>query len=399
MKIGMILEDYYPEDIRVTKEAEALVNAGYDVYLLCMKKDSQKTKEILNNINIIRVDLPSKQTIKGLFFRAINAFTFNHPLWKQKIKEFVLQYNIDVLHVHDLPLFGSAYKVSHLLNKKIVIDFHENYPDGLQVWSIWKTDFKNRYIYPILSNYKRWLKFEKFACLKSDRAIVVVPHMRQRLHTLHTLEESKTFIVSNTENLAFETMEINPTIVNSYNDKFIVSYIGGVGYHRGIDTTIKAFNQIKQDNIYLLIVGNIDKNIKKYLDSISINTNIIYTGQVPFNEVASYIKASDICLVPHNNTEHTNNTIPHKLFQYMLLKKPVIVSSCPPLKEIVDKCECGLVFKSDDYNDLKDKIITMYNSKDLNSMATKGYNCAKHKYNFEEDAKELIKMYHGLKND
>jgi glycosyltransferase involved in cell wall biosynthesis len=398
MKIGMILEDYYPEDIRVTKEAEALVNAGFEVYLLCMKKDREESLEIIDNIKVVRASLPVKQTVKGIFYRAINAFTFNHPLWKTKIEKFVKDYDIDILHVHDLPLFGTSNKVAKKLNKKIIVDFHENYPDGLQVWGMWKTDFKNKYIYPILSNYNRWLRFEKIACEECDRAIVVVSHMQKRLSNLHDLDKDKTFVVSNTENLAFEDMKIYEDIETKYKDKFIISYIGGVGFHRGIDTTIKAFNQIDADDIYLLIVGGIDKSIKKYLESISTNQNIIYTGQVPFDKVASYIKASDVCLVPHNNTEHTNNTIPHKLFQYMLLKKPVIVSSCPPLKEVVEECDCGLVFKSDDYDDLRDKIKDIYDLKDLEYLGKNGYNYAKLKYHFEEDAKVLINMYKELSN-
>jgi glycosyltransferase involved in cell wall biosynthesis len=218
--------------------------------------------------------------------------------------------------------------------------------------------------------------------------------MQERLEKLHTLDKNKTFVVSNTENLAFEDMPIYENIINQYKNKFIVSYIGGVGFHRGIDTTIKAFNQIKEKDIYLLIVGGIDKSIKQYLESISKNQNIIYTGQVPFKNVPSYIKASNICLVPHNNTEHTNNTIPHKLFQYMLLKKLVIVSDCPPLKDVIDECKCGAVFKRDDEINLRDKIINIYNYKGkLSEIGLNGYNCVQRKYNFEEDAKNLIKMY------
>lgn len=400
MKIGMILEDYYPDDIRITKEAEVLISNGYEVYLLCMKKEYEKVCEVVDGITVLRVELPIKQTLKGLFYRAINAFIFKHFLWEKAIENFIVDNDIDVLHVHDLPLFGTANQVVKRLNKKIVIDFHENYPDGLQVWSKWKKDFKNKYVYPILSNYERWLGFEKIACEQSDKAIVVVPHMQKRLQELHQLDELKTYVVSNTESLAFETMEIFDNIVHEYKNKFVVSYIGGVGYHRGIDTTIKAFNQINNKNIYLLVVGGMDRFIKEHLENLATNKNIIFTGQVPFYEVPSYIQASNICLVPHNDTEHTNNTIPHKLFQYMLLKRPVIVSSCPPLKDVVDECQSGLVFQSNDYNDLKDKITMMYNQRDnLIHYGENGYKAVKEKYHFEKDGEVLLALYNSLENE
>ena len=36
-RIGMILEKQFPPDIRVEKEAKALIKGGYEVYLLCCK--------------------------------------------------------------------------------------------------------------------------------------------------------------------------------------------------------------------------------------------------------------------------------------------------------------------------------------------------------------------------
>ena len=392
MNIGMILEDYYPEDIRVTKEAKALIKNGFQVYLLCMKRENEKEFEIIDNIKVIRANLPIKQSLKGLFFRAINAFIFNHYLWQKNIENFILKYNINILHIHDLPLFGTANKIAKKYNKKIIIDFHENYPDGLQVWGIWKKDFKNRYIYPILSNYKRWLKFEKFACNQADKVIVVVPEMGERLKKLHNLQ--KYYVVSNTEDIEFQNIKIDVSIMQKYQNKFIVSYIGGVGYHRGIDTTIKAFNEIKED-IYLLIVGGISKDIKEHLDSITKTNNIIYIGQVPFEKVVSYIKVSDICLVPHNDTAHTNNTIPHKLFQYMLLEKPVIVSDCPPLKRVVKECNCGLVFKRNDYLDLKNKILSIYANN--SNFGLNGKRCVENRYNFKNDSDILLKIYREIK--
>ena len=144
-----------------------------------------------------------------------------------------------------------------------------------------------------------------------------------------------------------------------------------------------------------MIVGEINTDIKQYLDSITHTDKIIYTGQVPFEQVISYIQASDVCLVPHNDTAHTNHTIPHKLFQYMMLQKPVIVSDCPPLKRVVKECNCGLVFKRDDYLDLKNKILSFYNSFDTN-LGLNGKRCVKVKYNFANDSQKLIQLYKEL---
>ena len=395
----MILEEYFPEDIRVSKETKALLKDGYEVYLLCMRRKNEKPFETMENgLNIIRVELPSKQSNIGLFYRAINAFIFNHPLWQKEIEKFLIKYKIDILHVHDLPLFGTTNRVAKKHNKKIIVDLHENYPDGLQVWSIWRKDFKSKYIYPILSNYARWLRFEKFACEKADKIIVVVKEMQERLKKKHDIDLSKVTIVSNTEEKEFASLAEDERIIKEFKNKFIVSYIGGVGYHRGIDTTIKAFNKINNENITLMIVGGMNSDIKKHLDKITTNTNIIYTGQVPFEKVFSYIKASQICLVPHNNTEHTNHTVPHKLFQYMLAKRAVLVSDCKPLKRIVEESNSGLIFKANDHEDMKNKIDFMYNNPEvLKESAISGFHYANEINNFEKDALSLCNLYKEIK--
>ncbi len=79
-----------------------------------------------------------------------------------------------------------------------------------------------------------------------------------------------------------------------------------------------------------------------------------------FDKVLSYIQVNDVCLVPHHGNAHTDSTIPHKLFQYMLIGKPVIVNGCHPLKRIVEEIQAGFVFRSRSAQDSADKIIALY---------------------------------------
>lgn len=57
------------------------------------------------------------------------------------------------------------------------------------------------------------------------------------------------------------------------------------------------------------------------------------------------IKESDVGLVSHHAIESWNTTVPNKLFEYMLMGKPVIVSNAKPAERIVREERCGMVFK------------------------------------------------------
>ena len=117
-----------------------------------------------------------------------------------------------------------------------------------------------------------------------------------------------------------------------------------------MDTSIKAVKFIKDkiENFKLLIVGakrSERVEIENLISKLNIENYVEIINWVPFEKVNQYIKHSKVCLVPHNDFEHTQTTIPHKLFQYMMMGKPVIVSDCKPLKRVVNETESGLVLR------------------------------------------------------
>jgi len=74
---------------------------------------------------------------------------------------------------------------------------------------------------------------------------------------------------------------------------------------------------------------------------------------------------TDVNVIPHQSNGHTNNTVPHKLFQGMMAGKPLLVSTCAPLKRITEKCGSGLVFQASDPKDFAEKVNALYSNKNL----------------------------------
>ena len=111
------------------------------------------------------------------------------------------------------------------------------------------------------------------------------------------------------------------------------------------------------------------------------------------------ILQADLCCVPHNSNPHTDSTIPHKLFQYMIAKRPILVSSSAPLQRIIDDSKAGLAFKAGDFNDCAEKILIMVNDKKkLKDYAQNGYKyVTTDEQNWEmKSALNLVSAYQGL---
>ena len=213
---------------------------------------------------------------------------------------------------------------------------------------------------------------------EADHVIAVVKEMKDRLISGHKAPGNKISIVSNTEPESFDTLPVDQTIISQFKDQFIVSYIGGFGPHRGIDTAILGMSKLNKNiNVKLLLVGKgnkvIESKFKSLIEYYDLTDRVIMLGWQPFEKVSSYIAASSVCLVPHKNNPHTGNTVPHKLFQYMVKGKPVLVSSCAPLKRIVEETQSGLVFKADDPQDFAEKLMDLVNNPELlNHASEKG---------------------------
>jgi len=52
--------------------------------------------------------------------------------WERAIENFLTSFSVDVLHVHDLPLLGTALLVGKRHRTPVVADLHENYPAMLE---------------------------------------------------------------------------------------------------------------------------------------------------------------------------------------------------------------------------------------------------------------------------
>ena len=131
-----------------------------------------------------------------------------------------------------------------LTSVKVVLDLHENYPEAIQVWNTWNTGLKSTINKYFFNNYKRWLNYEKLMIQQSDHVIAVVKEMRRMVDT-HGVSSSDISVVSNTEPCTFNAIAIAPDIVQQYK-MIIISYIGGFGPHRGIDTAILGMQHLKE---------------------------------------------------------------------------------------------------------------------------------------------------------
>jgi len=114
-------------------------------------------------------------------------------------------------------------------------------------------------------------------------------------------------------------------------------------------------------------------------------------GRLPFSKVQSIMDEVHIGLIPHYATAAWNSTIPNKLFDYMLLGLPVIVSDAKPTARIVQAEGCGEVFQDRSPFDLARCIRALEPSQLRHQMGTAGRAAVQKRYNWGHDASVLLR--------
>ena len=396
----MILDHDFPPDMRVENEATSLINNGHQVFLLSYNFHNLSPNEKYKNIEVIRIKI-NKKYAKKLRALTNTIFNFYPHYWANKIIKFAKENKIEFLHIHDLYMIGAGLIANRKLKLPIIADLHENYVEGLKHYR-----FANSFPGNILISIPKWERKEVEWCNKADHLITVIEEAVERYKSLGIPEEKITVVANYVNQAEFLSpiklgAEDNSEILQKFKDKFVVTYIGGFDIHRGLESVIKAMPEVIKEclNIKLVLVGK-GKNLKALVrlsQNLEVEKYILFEGWQPPSKLPIYIKASDICLIPHLKTVHTDNTIPHKLFHYMLLEKPVVATNCNPIERIINEIKCGLVYESNDSNGLAERITKLYkNSKLRKEFGLNGKKGVIEKYNWENTSKNLIKLYEKI---
>lgn len=392
LKIGLVWQSYYPWDVRIEKFARALRDAGHEPYILSKKRPGQEVREEVDGVAIRRFELTTFHTLDEILSY---HFPFNIA-WTKWLTRVVQADELNMLIVRDIPLFYPSYLVGRRLQIPVGLDMAENYPAAVAAWG------KSRLSHYFTRSYRLLKIVERVAVRRAAFVLVVTPVQVKRLTSQYGIASGKIVVVSNTPDLEViqQVKSEVSTEVRSTDDPVRIVYTGGLGPHRGIETLIRAVNILWSNgySVRLRIIGSAhdmtyEERLRRLAKGLKLENIVVFTGQVPHRVVYREIAAADICVIPHLVSEHVNTTIPNKLFDYMGLGKPCVVSDAEPLKAIVLDAKCGLVFQSGDEGDLARVLARLIdNPTERLVFGRNGAHAVQTRYNWEADKAQLLRV-------
>lgn len=175
--------------------------------------------------------------------------------------------------------------------------------------------------------------------------------------------------------------------LNLPTEKTILLFFGMIKKVKGLDVLLQSFKTVVATNpdTVLLIAGNLWENdfadYQEIIDKNNLTEHIIlHTKFIPHGDVEHYYCASDLVVLPYKKIYQSG-----VLMMTLSYERPALVSDLPPLKEVVIDNENGFLFKSEDVNDLAEKInLILSDQENLERVRKNGSTLINTKFGWDE---------------
>ena len=182
-------------------------------------------------------------------------------------------------------------------------------------------------------------------------------------------------------------------------DKIVLGYVGAFVHWHGIDWFVDlACQRLKETpELVLLLVGDgvAFEGIKNRVIEAGVESQVILPGKVPHHEVASFLSAMDLGILPDSNDYGS----PMKLFEFMAMGKGMIAPDFSPIAEVVQDNETSWLFPAGDKQACIDKVFEIVNDKKAHK--TVGLNARAYierERQWKHNAEQLLSLVNRDKN-
>ena len=368
MKVVHITTVHQPLDIRILyKECISLKKAGHEVYLIAKGVEEKR----IEGVKIIPFS-EQKNRLKRLFISSKAVY--------QKTREI----EAEIIHFHDPELIPVGI-ILHLQGKTVFYDVHEDLPRQI---------LSKHWINPLLRHPISWGTelIEWFASRFFFSGIVPATAKIAARFPSHKVVLVQNFPIVNELRKEKETLWKNR--------KYQVAYIGGIDSTRGAIENIQALSLLPSTlNLRMVLAGPFSsQELEQKCKAQKGWEQVDYHSWLTRENVMKELRHSIAGLVVLHPTPAYIDSLPIKMFEYMLAGIPVIASDFPLWREIIDNNNCGILvnpFKPEETANAIKWLIE--HPKQAEIMGKNGRKAVEEKYNWAQEAKKLLKFYKKFK--
>ncbi|MEQ4210386.1 glycosyltransferase [Actinopolymorpha sp. B9G3] len=204
--------------------------------------------------------------------------------------------------------------------------------------------------------YERRFATESRMMAAADLVVTLSGPMRDEIIHRHGIPAEKVRVVPNAVDVnRFVPQERDLTLRHRLGlaDTFTLGYVSNLSHPReGQEVLIEAVAELRAAgrSVTGLLVGdgNRRQELERLAKKLGVARHVVFTGNVPFDEVAGHYAQIDLFVVPRVDDRAARMVSPLKPFEAMAMRVPLLVADLPALAEIIGSGARGQAFTAGD---------------------------------------------------
>ena len=349
-KACMIVFSYFPDDPRVRREAEALIDEGWLVDVICLRDQGELAVEPYGQARIYR--LPGlKQRGQGIAVY-LTQYSLFFTIASLRLASLHLRRHYHLVQIHNMPDFlVFTALLPKLTGARVILDIHDLVPE------LYAAKFTNRQDHPLI-RLTQWA--EQRSAAFAHHVITVSEPFRQRLAGRSVQPDKLTVIMNSADTRLFHLPE---SPVAQHRGIFRLVYHGGIFDRYGLDIAVRAVARLK-DNVPglqfdLYGAGEALESVRQLVVDLGVQDMVHVFGHIPLEQVPERIAGADLGVIPYRYNVFTQMLYPTKAFEYIVMGIPVVMSRIPAMEELLGDIP-DLFVCPEDVDQLAAHIRTLY---------------------------------------
>jgi glycosyltransferase involved in cell wall biosynthesis len=239
-------------------------------------------------------------------------------------------------------------------------------------------------------------KLELFLYRRSTRVLALTNAFRQNLIG-RKIDPAKIDVVTNGVDMNAIRAGVDGTNarrkLGARGDQVLAAYIGTTGMAHGLETVLEAAHACRhEDTLHFAIMGEGARReaLEQRAAELELD-NLTFLDRVSHDQVPQFLAAIDIPIIHLKPDPVFRTVIPSKLFEFMAMRKPVLMAVEGEGAEIVERTKCGVCTESGNVDQMASEILKLARSPQRRGeLGQNGYRAALWHYRREIKADEAL---------